>query len=439
MPRYLLHRTRAVTSRTLNAPPWLTRDIRLLLSGRALRSLSQGFLTVIVPVYLARLGYSATRVGVVFTAGAAGSIALTASVGLFADRIGRKPLLIALGLLTSAAALTFAVTTQFAILLIAAACGTIGRGGGAGSSGAYGPYYPAEQPLITEKVPDRTRTHVFGVVAVVGVLSGAVGSLAAALPTELYRWFALPEIQGDRAMFFAAAVIGCAMALVILPVNEPPPSPRKPGRRLQPATTRVLWRFLITNATNGLAVGMLGPVLVYWFHVRFGATVAQLGTLYFLANLLAAPSNLMAGYVAKRLGTVRAVVTLRAIAVILMAAMALVPTFLMAALLFLVRTQVNTMANPMRQSFLMGIVDPADRSAAAGLSNLPLQILSSAGPTIAGQLMQFVWVSLPLELAAGLQAVNTVLYHAFFHKMRLPEERDYVTRDPAAPRQPSSE
>jgi MFS family permease len=174
---------------------------------------------------------------------------------------------------------------------------------------------------------------------------------------------------------------------------------------------------------------MLGPVLVYWFHVRFGATAAQLGTLYFAANILAAPSNLMAGRVARRFGTVRAVVALRSVAVLLMAVMALVPAFWMAAVLFLARTQVNTMSNPMRQSFLMGIVDPADRSAAAGFSNLPLQVLSSAGPTIAGQIMQTMWVSLPLELAAGLQAVNAGLYHLFFRDMRLPEERAAALAD----------
>jgi MFS family permease len=407
------------------APDWFTRDIALLLGGRALRSTSQGFLGVIVPVYLARAGYGATRVGVVFTAGAVGSMLLTATVGLVADRIGRKPLLIALGLLSGAAALTFALTERFPILLVAAAIGTIGRGGGAGSSGAYGPYYPAEQPLFAGKVSDRLRTHVFGVIAVVGVLAGAAGSLAATVPGLLYRFFALPEATGDRAMFACAALLGLAMALVVIPVREAPPPPRRPGAglRLQPATWRVLWRFFITNATNGLAVGMLGPVLVYWFHVRFGASAAQLGTLYFLANVLAAPSNLVAGRVARRFGTVRAVVALRATAVLLMAAMALMPTYLLAALLFLLRTQVNTMANPMRQSFLMGMVDPADRSTAAGLSNLPLQIMSSAGPTIAGQLMQSLWLSVPLELAAALQAVNTVLYHVFFHDMRLPEER----------------
>jgi MFS family permease len=407
-------------------PDWLTRDIALLLSGRGLRSLSQGFLSVIVPIYLARSGYSATRVGIVFTAGAVGSMLLTASVGLFADRIGRKPLLITLGLLSSVAALTFALTARFPILLIAAAVGTIGRGGGAGSSGAFGPYYPAEQPLITEQVQDRHRTHVFGLVAVVGVLAGALGSLTAAVPALLHRWFDVAIVSGDRALFICAAVLGLATAAIIVPVHETPMTPRAPGQRLQPATRHVLWRFLVTNATNGLAVGMLGPVLVYWFHIRFGATAAQLGTLYFLANVLAAPSNLFAGRVARRFGTVRAVVGLRFIAVALMAVMALMPTFLLAGGLFLVRTMVNTMANPMRQSFLMGIVAPADRSAAAGFSNLPLQVLSSAGPTIAGQLMESVWVSLPLEIAAALQAVNATLYHVFFHRMRLPEERALV-------------
>lgn len=377
-----------------------------------------------VPVYLARLGFSATRVGLVFTAGAIGSIVLTASVGLFADRIGRKPLLVTLGILTSVATLAFALTQRYSILLVAAACGTIGRGGGAGSSGAFGPYYPAEQPLITEQVSDRARTHVFGVVAVVGVLSGAAGALLATLPTLLQHWLGVPLADGDRALFLASSVIGVCMALVILPVREAPRRRAASGRRrLQPATKRVLWRFMVTNATNGLAVGMLGPVLVYWFHVRFGATAAQLGTLYFAANILAAPSNLAAGRVARRFGTVRSVVRLRFIAVALMAVMALVPAFWMAAILFLIRTQVNTMSNPMRQSFLMGIVDPADRSTAAGFSNLPLQVLSSAGPTIAGQIMESVWVSLPLELAAGLQAVNAALYHLFFHKLRLPEEQ----------------
>src|SRR6185312_16515841 len=373
-----------VHCRTPRLPPWLGRDLRLLFTGRALRSLSLGYLNVIAPIYLVALGYSALRIGVVFTAGSLGSMVLTALVGLVADRVGRKPLLVFLGLLTATSGLLFALSPSFGVLLVAAAAGTVGRGGGAGAGGAFGPYFPAEQALIAELSGDRNRTSAFGIVSLIGVLAGAAGSLVATFPSV---------------------------------------APRAPGApRLGTSTRRMLPRFLITNATNGLAVGMLGPVVVYWFHVRYGASAAQLGGLYFLANLAAAPSNLLAARFARWLGAVRAVVIARSTSVVLLAAVALMPNFWLAGILFLLRTQVNSLSGPIRQSFLMGVVDEADRSTAAGLSNLPLQALSSAGPTIAGQLMQTVWLELPLMLAAALQGVNAGLYYLFFRSVKPPEE-----------------
>jgi MFS family permease len=182
-------------------------------------------------------------------------------------------------------------------------------------------------------------------------------------------------------------------------------------------------RFIITNATNGLAVGMLGPVLVYWLHVRYDASAAQLGSLFFLTNLAAAPSYLTAAWVARRLGAVRAVVTARTGAVILLALIPLMPSFIPAAAVFLVRTVVNALANPIRQSYLMGVVDEADRSTAAGFSNLPLQASSLIGPPIAGRLMEIAWLGIPLEIAAALQGVNAVLYYVFFRNIKPPEEK----------------
>jgi MFS family permease len=398
-------------------------NLRLLFTGRALRSLSLGYLNIIVPIYLVSLGYSAVRIGVIFTAGSLGSMALTAAVGLMADRFGRKPLLIALGLFAATSGLLFALSHSFGVLLFAAALGTIGRGGGAGSGGSFGPYFPAEQALIAEHAGDQRRTSAFGVVSLIGVLAGAAGSLVATTPSLLHHVFGLELATGERALFVLTAVLGVAMAVVILPVRERPRTPRASGApRLGAATRRMLPRFLITNATNGVAVGMLGPVVVYWFHVRYGATSAELGTLYFFANIAAAPSNLLAPLFAKRLGSVSAVVSARSVAVLLLAAMAIVPTFWLAGILFLLRTQVNTISGPIRQSFLMGVVDEEDRSTAAGISNLPLQALSSAGPTVAGQLMQSVALSLPILVAAALQAVNAALYYAFFRNVRPPEE-----------------
>jgi MFS family permease len=405
------------------AESFSNENLRLLFAGRALRSLSLGYLNIIVPIYLVSLGYSAVRIGVVFTAGSLGSLALTAAVGLVADRVGRKPLLITVGLLTGASGLLFAITPGFGLLLFAAAIGTIGRGGGAGSSGSFGPYFPAEQALIAEHAGDERRTSAFGVVSLVGVLAGSAGSLVATTPSLLHHMFGSSITTGERALFLFTAVIGVTMALIILPVSERPRARREPGApRLGEATRRMLPRFMITNATNGIAVGMLGPVLVYWFHVRYGATSAELGALYFLANIAAAPSNLLAPVFARRLGSVSAVVSARSLAVLLLAAMAVMPHFWLAGVLFLLRTQVNTISGPIRQSFLMGVVDEEDRSTAAGMSNLPLQALSSAGPTVAGQLMQSVALSLPILIAASLQAVNAALYYAFFRKVRPSEE-----------------
>jgi MFS family permease len=406
-------------------PSWLGRDLRLLFAGRAMRSVSQSYLAVIVPIYLSHLGYGPVRIGIFFTVGAVGSMALTAAVGVLADRFGRKTLLVILGVLAALSGLVFLFTNRFALLLAAAAMGTIGRGGGAGSGGAFGPYAPAEQALIAEHAGNRQRTNAFGVVAVVGVLSAALGSLLAATPTVLHRFAGVPDLTAERGLFLLTALLGVGMAVVVLPVHEMTRAPRAPGaRRLAPTTWPVLNRFLVVNATNGLAVGMLGPVVVYWFHLRYGATSGELGTLFFLANIAAAPSNLVAARVARSLGAVRAIVTARFTSVALLAIMALMPTFLLAALFFLLRTQANTLSSPIRQSFLMGVVDEADRSTVAGLSKLPLQALSTMGPTVAGQMMQMAWLSLPLEIAAALQAVSTALYYTFFRDIRPPEEEE---------------
>jgi MFS family permease len=398
-------------------------QLKLLLVARALRSTALGYMGVIAPIYLARLGYSAVRVGLVFTAGAFGSMALTLAVSMLADRWGRRRLLVALGLLTSLAGLGFTFGRSLYVLLAAAAAGSVGRGGGAGSGGAFGPYFPAEQALIAEHAGDRDRTRVFGVVALVGTLSGALGSLVAMTPALMRRGLGLALMSGDRLLFGLTALIGLALAAVVLPVTERPRAPRRPGLGLHPRTSHVLWRFVVTNATNGLAIGMLGPLVVYWFHVRYGASATEIGALYFLANLCAAPSNLLSGRLARRFGAVRSVVATRVTAVALLATMALMPSFWLAAVCFLLRTGVNALSSPIRQSYLMGVVSEGDRSTAAGLSNLPLQIASTAGPTVAGQLMQTVWLELPFEIAAALQAVNAALYWKFFRNILPVEEQ----------------
>lgn len=167
------------------SPRWLNRDLLLLFSGRGLRSLAQGYLAVIVPLYLAQLGFDAVHLGILFTASAVASAVLAAAVGFLSDRFGRKTFLILISLLMAGGGLVFALSGNFLVLVLAGALGTIGRGGGAGSGGAWGPYYPAEQALIAEHADNTHRTTIFGALSFVGVLTGAVGSLLAYLPALL--------------------------------------------------------------------------------------------------------------------------------------------------------------------------------------------------------------------------------------------------------------
>ncbi|MCL5264034.1 MAG: MFS transporter [Chloroflexi bacterium] len=422
-------------------PVWLGRNLTLLFAQRGLRSLTQAYLIIIVPIYLARLEFGAIEIGFLFTASAVSSALLTAAVGLLSDRYGRKLFLILFAMLTSIGALIFALSTDFLVLAVAAAASTLGRGGGAGSGGAWGPFYPAEQALLAEQAGERDRTTIFSAVSFVGVLAGALGSLFALLPAALGLWLGLSLLDGDRVLFAITVGLGIAMTIMVLPVRERiTPRPKLPGPRqrwsLSPRTLDLVLRFAATNFTNGLAIGLLGPLLVYWFHRRYGVGGAELGSLFFLVNLATAPSYLLAPRLTRMLGAVNTVVTTRAISVILLAVLAVMPTYLLAAGFYLARMVAVTLSTPVRQSYLMGIVDPRERASAAGLSSLPSQVASSTTPALAGYTMQTISLDLPLELAAFLQAINTALYYLFFRKIRPPEEMPPAKWEEAGPDNP---
>jgi MFS family permease len=405
-------------------------DLRYLLAGRGLRSLTQGYLAVVVPLFLTELGFSTVQVGALLATAAGASALLTAAVGFVADRHGRKAVLVGLALATTAGGVVFALSRSYVLLLVAAAFGTIGRGGGAASGGAFGPYYPAEQALIAELSPDRERTTVFSALSLVGVLAAALGAPLAGLPRLVAAAGWGTRHAGYAAVFWLTALLGLLMALVVLPVHEA--SAARAGRaappRLSPRTRRLLWRLALTNGTNGLAVGFLGPILVLWFHLRYGVGPAAVGALFFVVNLAAALPYLGAPWVVRRLGgAVRTVVRLRLAAAALLAVVPLLPTFALAGAVYLVRMLVNAVTVPVRQSYVMGIVPPSERSRVAGLSNLPSRVLAMPGPAVAGALFQEFWLGLPLELAAVLQLLHAALYWGFFRDVPPPEE----TRGPS--------
>jgi MFS family permease len=417
---------------------WLNRDLGWLFVLRILRSISQGYLGIILPLYLALLGYSAVALGTLLAWSAIAAALISMLTGVLSDRFGRKTLIAIISLLFTIGGLGFAFARSFFWIVTFAAIGSIGRGG-ALAGGAWGPFYPAVQALVAEESSDYNRTTVFGAFSFVGVLAGAIGSLLAALPTLAWQAVGFSELETYRGLFILSGVLGAVMALAIIPVRERRPRPASEHSdaarpKAAVAVTRTLglsrdsWhlvvRFMITNSTNGLAIGMLGPIVVYWFYRRFGASSGQLAEVFFIINLVSSIPYLAAGRIALMLGSVRAIVIPRAISTVLLVGVVVVPSFGLAATLYGVRALFNLLSIPVRQSYLMGVIDPAERSSAAGFANFPSQVTSAIGPYLAGYFMEHLALALPLEFAAVMQGLNTFLYWIFFRHVYPPEELD---------------
>lgn len=408
--------------------PWLY-------TGRAVRSFATAFLTVVFPLYLAQQHDSSTQIGLILTVGSMVGALLVATVGIVGDRIGRRPALIAVGLLGVLGALALAASSDVVVVVLASGLGGIGRGGGAGSGGAFGPFFPAEQPLLAASVAPEQRTRAFGRLGFIGVLAAAAGSLVAAVPTALHG-AGMSWIDAYRVVF----LIGAGASLMVVAASIPLRERRHSSSRVEAGVTepaaagdgdsspvglttrQLIGRLGFTNALNGFGFGFLGPLLTYWFHVRFGAGPAEVGVLYTVVNLVSALPYLGAHRLTDRLGAVRTVVVTRGASVVMLIAMALMPSFVLAGLLLNLRTILNSLGLPARQSYAMGAADERRRGTVAALSTLPSMVTSSVSPAVGGALMG-IFVDVPVVGAAVFMAANTVVYYLAFRHSPLPGER----------------
>jgi len=416
------------------------RNLGWLYAGRGLRSFATAFLAIVFPLYLAARGESSTAVGVILTSSAAISALLVLAVGLLGDRLGRRLVLIGLGALGIVGGLVLAFFSNPVLLVVASGLAGVGRGGGAGGGGAWGPFFPAEQPLLSASVPAGRRTSAFGRIGFVGVISGALGSLVALVPAHL-RAAGWQVLRADQLLFLVAAGISLCVMLVTLPIREPRRSPQleqidRPAARPEaPAsltTRQLIGRLGLTNAINGFGVGFLGPVLVYWLHRRFGAGTAEIGLLFTIANLSAALPYLGASRLVHHLGSVRTVVVSRGVSVVALLFMAWLPTFDLVAVFFILRSGINSFSIPARQSYVMGVADERRRGTVAAVGALPSQVTASASPAIAGASMVIV-LDAPIYLASLFMAVNVFAYWLSFRRIAERDEPDVTGETPPVP------
>lgn len=395
-------------------------SVNRLLVSKGLRAFGDGFVSLLLPLYLLELGCSALQVGIIATVTLFGSGAMTLLVGLHAWRFPYRTLLLAATALMAGTGLGFAFVTDFWPLLLIAFVGTLNP-----SSGDVSVFLPLEHAVLAGGVGNRERTAVFARYSLVGSLLAAVGSLAAALPVALVSMASISSKASMQTMFVLYALIGLATALVYrgLPrtlesAKHVPAAPLGPSRR----TVYLLAALFSLDAFGGGFV--VQSMLALWLYQRFDLSVGTAATIFFWTGVLSAASYLVAVRLADRFGLVNTMVFTHLPANLCLVAIPFVPDLAWVIVLLLVRSALSQMDVPTRSSYVMAVVTPPERAAAASVTSVPRSLASAIGPFLAGWLLSVSSFGWPLLAAGVLKIVYDALLLSMFRKVRPPEEAD---------------
>jgi MFS family permease len=399
-------------------PAELGQEARLLLCGRALRAFGDGFVSLLLPVYLKLLGFGDLAVGILTAATLAGSAALTLLVGFRAQRYGHRLLLLGSTLLMIGTGMGFALETRFWPLLVVGFLGTLNP-----SSGDVSLFLPLEQALLAEAATGRSRTPLFVAYSLTGALVAALGALAAGLPELLLGLFPMGLSQAVQAMFALYALLGFASYLLYrrLPQRAPQrrtaaASPLGPSRRF---VMRLAALFSLDAFGGGFIVQSL---LALWLFDRFGLSLAAAGNFFFWSNVLAAASFLVATPLSRRIGLVNTMVWTHLPSNLFLILAPFAPNLALALTLLLMRSALSSMDVPTRTSYIMAVVTPDERAAAASVTSVPRSLAAAASPVAAGWLLGLSSFGWPLVAAGGLKVIYDVLLLISFRHRRPPEE-----------------
>ena len=366
--------------------------------GRALRGFADGFIAVVLPAYLLALGLGVLEVGLISTATLLGSTLTTLAVGRWGHRFPIRRLLLAAALLMMATGLGFAGFSSFWPLFLVAAVGTLNP-----SSGDASVFMPLDHTMLAT-APDRTS--IFARYTFLGSMAGAVGALASGIP----EWFAISL----RWMFVFYAVVGLLVWLLYLGLPDPKAEEERPAVPLGPSRG-VVWKLSALFSIDAFAGGLvLNSLLALWLFERFGLSIGGAGAFFFWTGLLSAVSQLAAGPLARRIGMVNTMVFTHIPASLFLIGAALVPTLELALGLLLARSLLSQMDVPARGAFVMSVVTPAERPAAASFTAVPRSLAAALSPTLTGGLFAAGAMAAPLVACGVLKiAYDLALYAAF--------------------------
>ena len=405
--------------RRLWLPPDTTADAGLLIAARGVRAFADGFVSVLLPAYLLSLGFQAFQIGAVATATLVGSAALTLLVGLVAHRFRTRPLLTSAALLMAATGAGFALVHEYWPLLLVAFIGTLNP-----SSGDVSVFLPLEQSSLSRTVSAKERTSLFARYSLVGSLVGAAGALCAGLPELVASHSGLSIDQSLQGMFLLYGALGLtslAFYRRLSPSLEEEHQVRAPLRASRRVVYTLAALFSLDSFGTGFAVQSL---LALWLFQRFDLAIATAGTIFFWTGLCSAASYLVAALLAKRIGLINTMVFTHLPSNVLLVLVPFMPNLQLAIALLLARFALSQMDVPTRTSYVMAVVPPAERPAAASVTAAPRTLASAISPLASGYLLSISTFGWPLVIGGTLKGIYDLLLLAMFAMVPPPEEAE---------------
>jgi MFS family permease len=378
-----------------------------LIGARLARSLAQGALVVDFALYAKHIGWNAGFLGLVLAGGMMFSAALTAIVGPLSDRLGRKGFVLSYEAISLIAGGIALVTKSTVPLVFAAIIGGFGRG----ANGAAGAFAPAEQSWISGFIETRRLSPVLSVNTALGFFGMGAGGL-------------LAGIIGANRHLFILPVAGAVIAALLLLVTPDPPHKQQAAKtdaqsKREEQSTKdtergLLWRLAGLNFLNGAGIGLVGPMMSWWFAAKFHASPSMIGPAMAGAFALGGVASLVSGKLTARLGTIRTVVLMRGIGLVSLFALPFMPSFTLAAIFYALRAAFNQGTVGARQAVALNLVRGHRRGLAATVNSLSVQVPRGVAPAIAGALFDSRAFAVPFLIAGVLQGIYLALYPRVF-------------------------
>ena len=393
-------------------------EVFCLFAARATRGFGDGFAAIVLPAYLIEIGFGPLRIGMIATAALLGSAALTLAIGFVAPRYDLRTLLVLCAGLMVFTGLAFPSSQHFLFITAVAFVGTMNP-----TTGDIGVHVPLEHAALAQRASDEARTRVFAHYSLIGALSVAAGALAAGTP-DLLLATGMDRLKALQVMFYGYAVLGVLGAIFYsyLPRAELHDTkiqhaPLGPSRR---TVYKLAALFSLDAFAGGFTVQSL---LALWLFERFELSLAAASTFFFWSNVLGAFSLPVAARLGQRFGLVNTMVFTHIPSSICLIVAAFSPNLTVVLVLLLLRAACSQMDVPTRTSYVMAVVTPAERTAAASITAVPRSLASSISPAISGALLTTPFMGLPLVICGVLKIVYDLALLISFRHMKPPEEK----------------